>query len=488
MPLKWHKKVTTLKLLLFFNKSKISVSWLKGLSRARKVAMKGLMLWVFLTKIFQHFLQVTREFRLCVGRAEQCQVRSQPAWVWVRASPAHPGSHFLISASAASAAHWRHKCSGSLSGRAQIQPRQLGKRWAGSSGGLCSWAGWVWRRLSAGHELAAHQPQAAAHLLCSQGSSWYFPAVCVVGNSSHIFTFFSSRRLITNTWDGSAGMVARALQSLPDHANGCFNGITGKEVQRWCCPGFLAGERENNLLKSHFKFMAKNSKDLRKPWCPSGSHPTFPPHAFYSLWHRALLLRCSGFYRTCLEQPWAAAVLVWPLLITAGAWWLPLQPAQGSVPTQGDGDGAVVGNPPVPGPVLWEALGFWRSGSFLLFFSPLKEFSVIQWNPVCRWNFWALGLWCACTWKFGRWLGNRHGQVSAHSSKLSFLKDKEQGQHSWTTAANSWMFPNKMPWVSLFFPLRPKFSALEKLLWQSADGNDDKINLWIVLGRFGKSW
>lgn len=55
-------------------------------------------------------------------------------------------------------------------------------------------------------------------------------------------------------------------------------------------------------------------------------------------------------------------------------------------------------------------------------------------------------------------------------------------------AASSWMFPNKMPWVSLFFPLKPKFSALEKLLWQSVDGNDDKINLWIVLGRFGKCW
>lgn len=52
----------------------------EGFSRARKVAMKGLML-DFSHQIFQHFLQVTIEFRLSEGRraAEQCQVRSQTA-------------------------------------------------------------------------------------------------------------------------------------------------------------------------------------------------------------------------------------------------------------------------------------------------------------------------------------------------------------------------------------------------------------------------
>lgn len=34
---------------------------------------------------------------------------------------------------------------------------------------------------------------------------------------------------------------------------------------RWCYPGFLAREVENNLVKSQSKFVAKNSKDLRKP-------------------------------------------------------------------------------------------------------------------------------------------------------------------------------------------------------------------------------
>lgn len=35
----------------------------------------------------------------------------------------------------------------------------------------------------------------------------------------------------------------------------------------------------------------------------------------------------------------------------------------------------------------------WDFGEEVLFFFPhLKEFSVIQWNPLCRWNFWALGL------------------------------------------------------------------------------------------------
>lgn len=73
--------------------------------------------------------------------------------------------------------------------KVKIQPRQLLNGWAASSGGFCSWGGWIWRSLSAGHELAVHQPQTAAHLVCSQGSSWCFPAACVAGNDSRVAFF-----------------------------------------------------------------------------------------------------------------------------------------------------------------------------------------------------------------------------------------------------------------------------------------------------------
>lgn len=162
---------------------------------------------------------------------------------------------------------------------------QLWNRWAASSRGLSSWGGWIWRSLSAGHELAVYQTKTAAHLVWSQGSSWYFPAVCIVGNNSHIFTFFSSRRLLANSWNGLSGMVTRILWIFSNHANGGFSGMGGKEAERWCYPGFLAEERENNLLKSPSKFGPEDSKDLRNPWpctCTSGFHPAFSFLAFYN--------------------------------------------------------------------------------------------------------------------------------------------------------------------------------------------------------------
>lgn len=135
---------------------------------------------------------------------------------------------------------------GSLSEKVKTQPRQLLNRWAASSGGLSSWGGWIWRSLSAGHELAVHQTQIAAHLVCSQGSSWYFPAVCVAGNNSRIFTLFGSCCLLAKSWNRIVGMVTRTLQSFPDHANGHFNGLRGPKLERWCCPGFLTDEEKNN--------------------------------------------------------------------------------------------------------------------------------------------------------------------------------------------------------------------------------------------------
>lgn len=68
-----------------------------------------------------------------------------------------------------------------------------------------------------------------------------------------------------------------------------------------------------------------------------------------SLLHRALLLRCSGLCKTCLQKAQAAAVLVWPLLLAKAALWVPLLLcAQGLVPAHGDN--AFVGKHTVPGP------------------------------------------------------------------------------------------------------------------------------------------
>lgn len=358
----------------------------------------------FSHQIFQHFLQVTIEFRLSEGcrAAEQCQVRSQTAqprlcvsqgqlWTYRITFP-----HSWLSSQRCSAKTQVLRVS--LSGRAKIQPRQLGKRWAGSSGGISSWGGWIWRSLSAGHELAVHQPQAAAHLVWSQGSSWCFPAVfCVVGNSSHIFTFFSSRRLIADSWDGSAGMVTRVLQSFSDHANGCFNGTRGKEVERCCCPGFLAGERENNLWKSRSKFMAKNSKDLRKPWwhlCPSGSHPTFSSLAFYNQTQSVtqgpapqmfrLLQNMLGKTLGCSSPGVTPPDLSWGFVAAP-----PVSPRLGAHTWRWRW--SCGWQPPCARPCPVGGSGILEK-RFFFFFPHLKEFSVIQWNPLCRWNFWALGL------------------------------------------------------------------------------------------------
>lgn len=111
-----------------------------------------------------------------------------------------------------------------------------------------------------------------------------------------------------------------------------FNTRRGTQAKRWCFLGFLSGDREN---------------------------------------HKQLGLLCPHGFA------------------------IALRPCVGSVCAHGDG--VLLWQPCGAGldfgPGLQEAMGVCRKGLFLfsLYFS-LKEFGVIQWNPLCRWNFWAPGL------------------------------------------------------------------------------------------------
>lgn len=158
------------------------------------------------------------------------------ACVWVKGQNWVYRITFLIFGSAASGVQWREDTSaqvllgaGSLSEKVKIQPRQLLKRWAASSRGLSSWGGWIWRSLSAGHELNSSDPNCCPPGLVT-GKLMIFSS-CLCCREQFLHLHFLHLQGKASSWNGLAGIVIRIVWSFSDGANGWFNGMKGKLME-----------------------------------------------------------------------------------------------------------------------------------------------------------------------------------------------------------------------------------------------------------------